>query len=660
MNQPSLSRFWKAAGNGAVLSARFASAIVERFRPASRESTNQPTFAAAADQLRQLSHDLEKQFLLTSADLEKLASKGEEFVKETEKLVNTATGRVGGTTIFFNAMHVVETPLSFLSSSHAQSEEFLRSLQQDFERIEALIRAQAEIERTIAPLKFIQALFKIESAPLGAEVQGMFGALTRDIEQLHDQICELFATKFIELRNIQHTVNEVINELKSQTDTLWETISKERIQIDKSLAKLQSELADNQKRESRISSLSREVNREIQQVVVGLQYQDIINQKLEHTCTALEEMQAEADANNDPHLLQRSCRLQAEQIQAIRHDLAGAENTVRTGTDKILDHLVNADSHCVSLEEFQQLTVTADGMVQVLVDVFATLRKEIAVTAESSAKAFDKLRTITGLASNMTLIVRDLSQRIHLIGLNAQIQAALVKKGVGLEVLSARTSEISRATNQISEDVARQLDQLVAGLTESVASLEQLGSQAHEQQTKLNTEGGVAENSLHGMRDEALASMSNVTSLLTEVRKESQEVTKTLTYVETYDNILAGIQLELEARAKSFGTTAPAASSKVGGFVHQLRHKYTMSSERNIYAKVMGDEISHAPSAEEMSPVLFHHTPPTKESRTPSVRPPVVPAPDADAKNVAPASSINGSSTSTISTTDLGNNVELF
>jgi hypothetical protein len=661
MNQPSFSRLRKAAGNGTELSARFVSNLVDRFRPKCRQTASQPPFAASADQLRQLSARLEKHFLETSADLEALAARGEDFVQETEKLVNNATGRVGGTTIFLNAMRVVEPPLTFLGISHAQSVEFLRRLKEDAERIEALIRAQAEIERTIAPLKFIQALFKIESAPLGAEVQGMFGALTRDIEQLHDQICELFATKFIELRSIRHTVGEVTEELQTQTDTLWKTISKERIKIDESLQRLQKELADNVKRESRISNLSREVNREIQQVVVGLQYQDIINQKLEHTWTALDDMEAEMDGAHDPSMLATSCRLQAEQIQAIRHDLAGAENTVRMGSDKILAHLVNADSHCVSLEEFQQLTITSDGMVQVMFDIFATLRKEIGVTAESSARAFEKLRSISGLASNMTIVVRDLSQRIHLIGLNAQIQAALVEKGVGLEVLSARTSEISRATNQISEDVARQLDQLVAGLTGSVTSLETLRSSAVEQQTTLNVDGAATEATLHGMRDDALTSMNRVTSLLAEVRTKSQEVTKTLTYVENYDGLLARIQTELTDLAKSFAKAPPAPARKLGSFVHQLRHKYTMSSERNIYAKVMGDEMVAAPCAEDNSPMLFHEVP----APTARAAEPVTPSPasscEPEPKSAAPAAgAANTGASSPAAAADLGSNVELF
>ena len=616
----------------------------------------------AAGDLRQLAGELEEHFLLTSGKLETLASTGEEFVQQTVKLVNTATGRVDGSEVFFSAMAIVEQPLAFLTSSHARSTEFLRALKEDIGRIEGLIRAQSEIERTIAPLKYIQALFKIESATLGGEVQGMFGSLTRDIEQLHDQICELFSTKFIELRNIKTTVNEVVQELQFQTETLWGTIATERVQIDESLQHLQKELADNQQRELRISSLSRQVNQEIQQVVVGLQYQDIINQKLEHTSIAFDEMDAEVDPAQDRHALERSCRLQAGQIQAIRDDMAGAENTVRHGTEKILAHLVNADSHCVSLEEFQQLTATADGMVQALLDIFATLRKEITIMAESCTKAFEKLQSISGLASNMTVVVRDLSQRIHLIGLNAQIQAALVVKGVGLEVLSARTSEISRATNQISEDVARQLDQLVVGLTGSVAALEGMGAAALKQQNILNREGVVAENRLHSVRNETRAGLTSVTALLGEVRTGAQGIIETLTYVENYDGTLGEIQSKLGALAESFDASSPLTNPKAGGAVHQMRHKYTMASERQVYAKVMGGEALSFPEPESEAVELFHRDEPIGASASEPIAEPLAvstatPLPLSPADPVA---GLSAGSTSPPPPSVLGNNVELF
>ena len=557
----------------------------------------------AADGLTQVSAALEKNFLLTGDALEKLAGQGGEFVRQSEIFVGSATGRAGGSALFFNAMHVVESPLGFLNNSHPETRRILQRLKQDSERIDELINVQIELQRTIGPLKYIQTLFKIESAPLGGDVQAMFGALTKEIEILHDQVCELFTTKFLELRGIQRTVNQVVHELQTQTDGLWDSIAKEKAQIDHSLHELQQELIDNQARESHISQLSKAINQEIQQVVIGLQYQDIINQKLEHTGASLAQIEAHLNSEHAGAFLKQSCRLEAEQLQAVRKDLAGAEKAIKSGIEKTLDHLVNADTRCLTLAEYKQLTTSADGMVQVLFDVFVTLRKQITTTVASSAGAFEKLRPIGGLASDLTLVVRNLSQRIHLIGLNAQLQAAQVGNGAGLEVLSARTSEISRATNRISEDVAKKLDQLVLDLAEDVKALESLHSAALQQQTILANEGAAAEHELHALRDGALGSLTLINTLLDDIRSESQAIIETVNYVATADGTLADLEKKLRTIADTVGDTGDPATSKAHEFLQKFHNGYTMHSERKVFADVVSGPAS---------PIVLHEEPPVE------------------------------------------------
>ena len=669
MNQLSILRLCQQAASRTAGSGRLLAYWLKRARRDTTMADASAGLNTSAESLQQVAADLEQHFLATSANLETLAAKGELFVQESEKLVNIATGRMDGSTLYFEAMHLVEQPLKFLNESQAQSAEFLRGLQRDSDRIEDLIHTQTDLQHTIAPLKYIQTLFKIESAPLGVEVQVMFASLTKEIETMHDQISELFSTKFIELRNIQRTVNEVIRELQIQTSALGKTISKERTQIDQSLQKLQRELLDNQQRESRISRLSLEVNQEIQQVVTGLQYQDIINQKLQHNWTALSEIETQIGQKIEPALLAQSCRLEAEQIQAARHDLASAQTAIQTGTEKILAHLVNADSHCISLEEFQQLTVTSDGMAQVLFDIFATLRLEISATVASSSKAFEKLQPITSLASNLTLIVRDLSQRIHLIGLNAQIQAALVDKGVGLEVLSARTSEISRATNQISESIASQLDQLVSGLAQSVKAMETMHGEANRQQAILNNEGAAAETKLHALRDAALATMLRVSTILDDVRLSSQTALDTLDYVQVCDGTLAHVQTNLQAIAQTFSDNAKARSSKSAEFVLPAPDKYTMASERKIYAQVMNDQTLSAETAPESTVELFDQVEfpadqPAEAASEPdfSFAPaePAEPLETIESEESSAPTAENQTAPRPQPPTDFGNNVELF
>jgi len=646
--------FWKSAPDW----------LLGRLRRRPSRALSSAKLKSAAAGLPQVSRALETRFLSTSSGLEKLAKDGADFVQLSEHLLNSATGRVGGSALFLNAVKVVEKPLDFLNDSHVKTSALLQRLKQANDGIDEFISIQAELQRTIAPLKYIQALFKIESAPLGEQVQIMFGSLTKEIEQLHDQVCELFTTKFLELRAIQRTINDVINELQYRTDELWAGIAREKAQIEKSLFQLQEELQKNQEREPRISRIGKEINNDIQQIVMGLQYQDIISQKLQHSGTALEQIQKLLAAREAMGGLGQLCQIEAGQLEAIRQDVAGAEKAIKGGIENILGRLVKADTQCLTLAEFQQLTTSADGMAEILFEVFGTVGKQIAGAVSSSGAAYEKLRPIGGLASDLTVVVRDLSQRIHLIGLNAQVQAAQVGNGGALEVLSARTSEISRATTEISENVAKHLDQLVIGLTSGVKELEALQQEALGQQKCLMEEGAAAEKNLHALRDDALGTLQRLSSLLDDIRDESQTLAHAVDFTESSDAPLVGLIDELKAIIEVFGSAAHPAPMASEMFVKELQSGYTMNSQRDVLASVMGAQVS-TPTVSESTVEMFDTSSPEMFKDIAGAVELTVPGQNSSPSSVIPSVGLTGQpeiaqKSPLVAANDFGNNVELF
>jgi len=598
--------------------------------------------------LKKACGELEKAFLKTGIAVEKLAHEGGAFVQKSEKFVDCATGRSSGAQLFMDAMPVIERPLNFLSDGHAKTQLILDRLKQDNQRIDELINFQSDLQRTIGPLKYIQTLFKIESAPLGGEVQAMFGSLTREIEALHNQISELFTTRFLELRTLQMTLNQVIRELQDHTNTLHGSVSNEKAQIEKSLAQMHTELSANQSHESHIGQVSKQINGEVQKVVVSLQYQDIINQKLQHTFQGIEQLEKSIDAGENWVVVGRLCKLEAKQLQLVREELENAEKNIRSGVSAALNHLLSADKDCLTLADFNQLTTSADGMVQVMLDALATLRKEMTATVASAAKAYEQLRPMGGLASDLTFVVRDLSVRIHLIGLNAQIQAAQVGNGVALEALSARTSEISRATTQISEEVARKLDRLVVDLGEDVKSLEQLRSEVVQQQGILESEGTSIEHELHKMRDGTLALLEDIDGLIVGIRNRSEEILGDLNYTETSSSIIENLEAELLKAADEAGATGGELDAEARALLAKTHRGYTMSSERKVFSEIIKGEAPSEVAESEHAIELFE-VPAAEEVKSELV------LPEQGGESPVADNASNGKPAA-----DFGSNVELF
>ena len=586
----------------AVHPSRFETAVGPLLAEGRRLRDSLDALPTALAEVKEAMALLEERFLATGSALEELSRQGELFVCDSGKLVSIATGQVGGGKTFVQGMAVIERPLNFLGSCHQETELLLGRLQQDRQRIVQLLRAEADLQRTMAPLKFMQTLFKVESAPLGEEVQGMFTALTQEIEQLHSQVREIFSSKFQELEQIERTIGGVVDQLQEQSQVLWNRVAREKTQIETSTGRLTSELQANQSREARISLLSKKTSAEIQQIVVGLQFQDIVHQKLQHVTSALGQIQQRLnDAPESLDFLGPACRLEAQQLQAAREDLARAEKTIRLGIQNVLTHFTQADSECLSLEEFKLLTTSADGMVQVLLDVIESVRQQLAATEANAAGTLQALRPISGLASGLTLVVRDLSLRIHLIGLNAQIQAAQVAQGTGLEVLSARTSEISRETSRISQEVAKELDQLVSGLGTSMATFQQLHQQAQAEQQELDLAGREEERRLHRLRDEALAALTTVSDLFGSIRTLARDALQTINYVETTDGALAALQDSLQAIADAAGRSAETAADQPLVVEAGFRRDYTMASEREVHDRVLGKSSPEDPTTDPTS-----------------------------------------------------------
>jgi uncharacterized protein YoxC len=413
---------------------------------------------------------------------------------------------------------------------------------------------------------------------------------------------------------------------------------------------MQGELLANQNRESHVERLSKQVHQDIQEVVMGLQYQDIINQKLQHVLASLSRLEDHLGSETSVVDLGGSCRLEAGQLQAVREELAGVGKNIKDGISRMLGRIVTASTGCLTLEEYSQLTISADGMVQILFDTFATLREQVAITVTCSAKAYDQLRSVGSLASDLTLVVREHSQRIHLIGLNAQLQAAQVGQRVGLEVLSARTSEISRATNQISEAVARKLDQLVVDLADDVKALEGLNAEALRQQSKLAQAGARTEHALHEMRDGALIMLTQINTLLEDIRTESQATLEHVHQVETTDAALTGLEKKLLELAQTADALDTPAAGKTNALVEEARRSYTMTSQRQVFEQVTGGQKSPGISPPEESAVEWFEPEPPATAAPTSQPPPATTASNPETTPPEPPPP----------PANLGDNVELF
>jgi len=293
------------------------------------------------------------------------------------------------------------------------------------------------------------------------------------------------------------------------------------------------------------------------------------------------------------------------------------------------------------------------------VETIEEVRNLVTATVASAKEAYEMLRPLGSLASDLTTIVRDMSARIHLIGLNAQVQAAqaaLDQRGAGLEVLSARTSEISLETNRISKQAAEQLDVLAAGLAESVKAFGQLRADGLTQQAILNEQGRTEEQQLHAMRDSALETLHEIGASLDEIRGQAGRTLATVQFAQFQKVTLPALRAPLVAIADLVERLLQARGLGVahGSLVDGFQRNYTMASEREVFANVTSANrpspppLPDATSGAGQKMVLF--TDPTADQGDETL---AQDAPQAETASAVPTTAKSGGG-------DLGANVELF
>jgi|GEM_PF-4324443 len=516
---------------------------------------------------------IETRFKASAQVLESLKNDSDKVVETSKRLVVIATGQEAGKDALLMGMQLVAQPLDLLADCHAESEDLYKRLKDYQARIQLLQGKEAEIRTAMAPLKSMQALMKIEAATLTSDAQAMFNALSIEIERLQGQMRELFETKFLELLRVDEVLKTVCSGLQRTAPRLRNFVESEKKRIDESLARLRTALEQNEGREARLTRLSEEISAIAKSALQGLQMEEIVALHFNSIQQSLESTQQVFNSGNKGKSFPDPSRLlRASQIAALREALLVAQNDARRGMHSLIEKMARADRECLSLGEFDFITTSADGMVQLLLDDIEAVSAQVKYASEGASEAHTALSPISGLATGVTTTVLDLSHNIHLIGLNAQIQAAQFSEGAGLAVISFRMSEISRTTSELSRTIASELDDIATGLTESVSKLKKIQDRARQQADTTSSEGTTVESFLHQLRDSAFQCVDEIARLLENITLSTGTVMDTVDYNEQAEPALKELEGCVEALHRYFNlsldptqTTTELPSSADGG-----------------------------------------------------------------------------------------------
>lgn len=612
--------------------------------------------------LRETSREVEKCFLAIGSAMQKLPESSRSLNQHSERLLTLTAGRAAGGRTFEETVQLVQEPLEFIDRSQSKLRELIDALQESQKRIHRLISSEEMLNRAVAPLTYIQTLFKVESSTLDHGVQQMFLALTEDIERLHRRVSETFGEKFAVLRTAGDTINRMIRQLRDESRANERALREQRQAIQDGLAQLNADIKENEAWSAHLHQVSRVIDRSVGDLVISLQSQDIVSQKLAHIVDNLGD--ARSGLESDPTGTQSrsyasvACSVQGAQLEGVGVDLEKAHAEISRAASDIQRNVSTLEKEHLQSGDTSSITSRIDILVNSLLKSITAVRAMSQRTVESAERAYAAIRPIGGDASNLTGVMRQLSAQIHLIALNAQVQAAHNCSGTGLEVLASSTAVISDETGEISERVAQGVDQLTVELNRLVESFDQLRAEGASNQERMETVARVKEQELQLICNEskseleaARGAVQTIGELVTTIAAENQFPAVAGERMGRLSQSFADKGAELDGELKQSGHSIDRATHS-----KPLSKRYSVASELEIHRRFFNEAPLPAASTTKTAAAsnedIWFDAPAGDPSDAPSIRGDSVivstPAPG----GIEPEASKKDAS--------LGDNIELF
>lgn len=536
---------------------------------------------------------LERLFLNLGRHFEPLTERMQDLVKSSESLRELASGREHGQTLFQRAITVLHEPLEFIDRCVSQHTRLLELLKQCEEEMRVMLRFQMQMSDLLGPLSFVEVLFKVESASLELEQRETFGTVAADIHRLRQLVDEAFQKNAGLLGSTHATLAVVRQRLENDFRQHARAIADKRRTIEAALTRLDEQLLRNARQETDAHALTRTLSVQVSAIVAALQYQDIIRQKSAHVVEALADWEAH-------HVYDRAfVRLQLAQLEAVDHDIDTAVDAISSGIEKIRELGEGIDRRSLSMDDFEGMIASADGMVQMLLDSIRETRGILGGTTSLIVEASEAARPAGNIAASLTTALGELSINMRLVALNAQVRSVQITDVTGLEVLAVRTAEISNKITGLSREVADRLARLRGVTDEMFGLFDQFSQEGRERERQMEVAQAPVETELHGLRDRALAVFQTITQAVDQVRSAATGLQQTLGDVPQAHGGLHRAMDDLAAFAASYCTGGDELSDDAAALVSAHAGKYTMAAERHVHAAFTGETTdTHATAAQ--------------------------------------------------------------
>ncbi|WP_324726142.1 hypothetical protein [Actomonas aquatica] len=544
--------------------------------PSARITAPNPRPAISA--IRDGRRNLQQTFHAFGGDLDEIDSQTRQLLDKCEELIELANGQSEGINLFQQSMQVLDQPLEHIDRSLRGLEPMLEHVARCDQHSKELLKCQLAMGEVLAPLRHMIVFFRIEAAQLEPEHQTTFLTVADEIHRLRELIDKTFDDNVTRLEAARTTIGGVHQKIRHDNNAYAQVITRKRAEIERAIETLGEQLSFDSQRDTQVRDATQRLNQEISQLVSALQYEDILTQRIDHVLKALH-------AGPPVGAIGAWMRLMSVQVSEVIQSMEEARQQLDQGIDRIVLQADELGEASIKLRDLDNSTASIDGMVQLLLEAFEDITEISAANVKLADDSYTALQPVAEVTENLSSVVIEVSLNIQLIALNAQVRSVQLGDGSGLEVLAARTAEISAELGELGDRTANEIIELRTVTHELLDQLGTMRDTGRKHLDDLRQNGAEVIQSLHGMRDRTLATLQDVCSQMENVRDRTNPKPQRLQELAT-----AKISFErgvawLEHHASDTPPTLrerELLAAHTGG--------YTMASQRQAHAAITGDD----------------------------------------------------------------------
>ncbi len=466
-----------------------------------------------------------------------------------------------------------------------------------------LAKRERDFSEIVTSFWLLKTAFRVEAASLSHEHRALLLGLTNGMDELHEGLKRLVFEQFGRLAATRLQIARLDARLGDvQTDSR-RRVQQARRQLESDLDAFTNALSPATRFSEQVTNESARAGLHVSQVIVSLQYHDIVRQRVEHVVTAIDEIlttlaaagsdganladeAASVEVASAGARVHFSARIQLEQLRDARSEIDGAGETIVCGIREVLE-----SGEAVLGAGMRLRQLVTDGLRRS--QASSSFVNKIQDLHDSQGAVAHDVDALVKLASDVGTIVEDLSvdvvqktQALRLVALNAGVQALHVSAGGALEQLAAitqRDADEALAHTKALLAGARSIHVAVEGLR---GGLEEFLELTRDEDAALDGEALMARQLLVEMRSGVAASFEGLDGDFDRLRKAAHRTLDELTFREVITTRFTKMEAALEGVVAATAGLVDRESESYELSLASLRASYTMERERAMHDAV--------------------------------------------------------------------------